>query len=118
MRFDYGPTGYSAEAEIHPAILVIAQSIRLAREAMQNAVKHAAATEINVHLAYTAEHVALTIADDGCGFALPEAAGPDTGHFGLSSMKERVQRLGGSIEIQGSPNHGTTIRARIPISPP
>lgn len=112
------PIHFQVEGADQPMpALVIAQCTRLVREAIHNALKHANAQQIRVHLCYAAGNFTLRICDDGVGFQLGSAAGPDTGHFGLSSMKERVQRLGGTIEITSSIGHGTTILATIPIRP-
>ena len=95
--------------------LVIAQCTRLVREAIHNALKHAKAQKIEVEAHHADKRLTLQIRDDGIGFQPEEAAGPDTGHFGLCSMRERVQRLGGSFEIVSQTGHGTTILANIPI---
>jgi signal transduction histidine kinase len=57
----------------------------------------------------------LTIRDDGRGFDPQVAASPDTGHFGLVGMEERVQRLGGSMEVASKPGQGCNIRFGIPM---
>lgn len=105
---------FSAE-ENEPAIpaLVIAQVIRIVRECIANALKHASPKVVRVTQRTTGEGVELTVSDDGCGFDPSAAAGPETGHFGLSGMKERAERLGGALKIVSEEGRGTTITLQI-----
>lgn len=85
----------------------------VAREALNNAVKHAGAHEVRIILRSDASGVALTLADDGCGFD-PTAQYP--GHLGLKSMSERAAALGGWVAIESAPGAGTTVSAWLPLS--
>jgi signal transduction histidine kinase len=85
---------------------------RIAQEAMQNAVKHARPSRLEVRLAREPEGLSLAVRDDGIGFD-PSAAYP--GHLGLRSMRERAERLGGTLEILSAPGRGTQVRAHIPL---
>jgi signal transduction histidine kinase len=78
----------------------------LAQEALNNALKHAAANSILVSLAQTSTTFTLKIHDDGCGF---DPASLPKGGFGLESMRQRAEKLGGQLEILASPGAGTTI---------
>jgi signal transduction histidine kinase len=88
----------------------------VAQEALHNAVHHAAARQIEV--VATGDAVAgsidLTVRDDGRGFTPGSQLGPDQGHFGLSGMRERIERLGGTLSIDSQPGSGTTVRAVVP----
>jgi len=89
---------------------------RMVQEAINNAIKHAHATRVEVSLKATKQGgLALTIADDGVGM---EACNVDqTNHFGLLGMRERVQALHGQFEVisnTASVNQGTTIQIVIP----
>ena len=88
----------------------------VAQEALHNAVHHAGARQIEV--VATGDAVAgsidLTVRDDGRGFTPGSQLGPDQGHFGLSGMRERIERLGGTLSIQSQPGSGTTVRAVVP----
>lgn len=84
--------------------------LRIAQEATSNAVRHAAAKKIEVHLTYDGDVVSLTISDDGVGFRTEDALATKVGHFGLRGIKSRAKKLGGSIDIQSAPGHGTVIR--------
>lgn len=85
---------------------------RIAQEALTNALKHADARRVTVHLAADEQHVLLEIRDDGCGFD-PTLVG-DNGGMGLVSMRERAQKLSGLFTIESSPGHGATVHVRIP----
>jgi signal transduction histidine kinase len=84
---------------------------RIAQEALNNALKHSQATEIDVRLHYDLQGVTLEISDDGAGFDLLESA--STGGFGLSGMRERATEMDGKLTIKSKPGHGTLIRAEV-----
>ncbi len=88
---------------------------RIAQEALYNIVKHAQAQRVMLRLHQAGVNVILEIEDDGVGFN-PTAAFP--GHLGLHSMRERAQRLGGTIEIKSTPAWGTSVRVSLPTLRP
>jgi signal transduction histidine kinase len=92
--------------------LVVAQVIRIVRECIANALKHASPNSIRVLHIMTEDALEISVSDDGSGFDPVSAAGPETGHFGLSGMRERVQRLGGELTLKSSKGSGTTIRLK------
>lgn len=98
--------------------LIIAQSVRLVREAVTNALKHARPRHVAVACEFTDAQLRLTIPDDGSGFDAAHAPGPETGHLGLTGMRERLQRLDGTLEVRSAPGQGTTITATVPIPKP
>jgi signal transduction histidine kinase len=77
-----------------------------------NAVKHSDAAHIWVDLTGGPSSVALTITDDGRGFDLN---GPPSAGLGLISMRERVESVGGVLEIHATPASGTRLRITVPI---
>lgn len=85
------------------------------QEAMHNALVHADCGQIVVTAEFEPRGgtVELVIADDGQGFALGREAGPTQGHFGLTGMRERIERLAGAFSIESSTGRGTTVRARV-----
>jgi signal transduction histidine kinase len=87
----------------------------VAQEAILNALAHADAGQIDVEADFdaTTGTVQLTIVDDGRGFVPGTQLGPDQGHFGLTGMRERIERLGGLFAIHSQPNAGTTVRAAV-----
>ncbi|MCX7431737.1 MAG: sensor histidine kinase [Planctomycetia bacterium] len=88
----------------------------VAQEALHNAVHHAGARQIEVVATgdAAAGSIDLTVRDDGRGFTPGSQLGPDQGHFGLSGMRERIERLGGTLSIDSQPGSGTTVRAVVP----
>lgn len=89
--------------------------MRVALEAVTNALKHAGAKHIGVHLDFGEERVELRVSDDGRGFNADELPPPTTGHFGLFGMRERAEKLHGELTIRSSPGNGTEIRLVVPI---
>ncbi len=85
---------------------------RIAQEAVVNAVRHAAPKRLEVRLERDAGQATLFVGDDGSGFD-PVAAPPDA-HYGLRSMRERAQELGGTLAVRSSPGHGTAVEVRVP----
>jgi len=86
---------------------------RVAQEALSNVVRHAKATHARVDLHF-GQQVVLTVTDDGCGIPAsgisPASAG---GHLGLIGMRERVDQVGGSLEVRAQTPHGTLVRAAL-----
>jgi len=87
------------------------QLFRIAQEAVANAIRHAHPTRIDLSVAYNDNQVALTIADNGCGFdpRAPINGSHDSEHFGLVTMRERAERVGGRLRIESVPGTGTTV---------
>jgi ligand-binding sensor domain-containing protein/two-component sensor histidine kinase len=81
--------------------------LRIAQEAMQNAVRHSGARTLSVTLDGTRERLRLSVNDDGSGFADEEA--PPIGHYGLIGMKERAAHIGAAFELTSERGRGTTI---------
>jgi signal transduction histidine kinase len=83
--------------------------LRIAQEALHNAVRHAGATRIAIRLA---QGPLLEVRDDGAGF---DPADPElrARHLGLTSMEERARRLGGGLSVDSGPG-GTTVRLEVP----
>jgi signal transduction histidine kinase len=86
---------------------------RIAQEALQNAVKHAQASEIEIALEPSGQGLLLTVRDDGVGFDLAEVT--DRFSLGLSSMRERAALVGGDLTINSRPGSGTTVTLTVPI---
>ncbi len=88
--------------------------LRIAQESLSNIGRHAAAAEVLVHLHYSADRLALTVQDDGCGFRYPAVRGMD-GHYGVRGMEERAAALGARFTIASSPGAGTTVTLVVPL---
>jgi signal transduction histidine kinase len=93
--------------------------LRTAQEALANVAKHARATRVGLTLSYMGDVVSLDVRDDGVGFA-PQARnghGSAEGGFGLTAMRQRVQSLAGTLEIESEPGGGTAVSASVPAIP-
>jgi signal transduction histidine kinase len=86
---------------------------RVLQEALQNCVKHSGAKRVEVQLQQDSEAVHLVVGDQGKGFDF-ETASRGKG-LGLTSMRERVRLLNGTISIDSKPNDGTLIQVRVPL---
>jgi signal transduction histidine kinase len=88
--------------------------LRVAQEALANALKHARATRITVHLDYQPAKVSLRVNDDGIGFDAANSSLSYSGHFGLLDMSERAEKMGGRYAMISAPGQGTEIRVEVP----
>ena len=86
---------------------------RAAVEALNNVVKHSGVTEARLELAFGGEEAILTVKDSGRGFDPEASRQPES--FGLLSMRERAEVLGGSMAVRSSPGHGTVVEVRLPL---
>ncbi len=100
--------------ELSPA--VEAELYHVAQEALNNALRHAEATSVTVHIRSEREDLVLEVVDDGRGFD-PDAV-RDQGGMGLTNMRERVEKLGGTLTILSQPGRGTTVQARVSSAAP
>jgi signal transduction histidine kinase len=84
---------------------------RMAEEALNNALKHAGATEVQVALTCRNQNLLLAVTDNGCGFDSAQIA-PG---FGLQGLRERAAELGGTLIVKTHPGGGTRVVARVPL---
>jgi signal transduction histidine kinase len=98
--------------QLHPEVEVAL--LRTGQEALANVAKHAAASRVGVTLSYMEDVVTLDVRDDGVGF---EPAAVDGTGFGLSGMRQRVQRVAGSLAVESAPGEGTAVSATVPAIP-
>ncbi|WP_433174203.1 sensor histidine kinase [Actinoallomurus sp. CA-150999] len=107
--------------------------LRTAQEALANVAKHARATKVGLTLSYMENEVALDVRDNGRGFepdrfgdGAPGArdedprrpdAGAQDGGFGLVAMRQRIESLSGTLQVESEPGVGTAISACIPAAP-
>jgi len=87
---------------------------RIAQESLNNVVRHAGASRIDVALAQSNMALTFTITDNGVGF-LPDLPRAESGGLGLLSMKERVALVGGTLTIESAIDTGTRLQASIPL---
>jgi signal transduction histidine kinase/PAS domain-containing protein len=86
----------------------------IAQEALNNALKHAAATSVTVHVRGEGDRVELEVVDNGTGFDLNTER--DRGGMGLVSMRERAEKLGGSLTVLSTPGEGTRVKVGVEVS--
>ncbi|MFP5020113.1 GAF domain-containing sensor histidine kinase [Pseudonocardia phyllosphaerae] len=89
---------------------------RIGQEGLQNVLKHAAAQQVLVRLAAGDHGVRLEIIDDGRGFAPHGEPGRDDG-YGMSSIRERAELIGGAAEVRSAPGEGTSVLVTVPDAP-
>lgn len=87
---------------------------RIVQEALENIVRHAAASRVELRLDIAATAVLLTVKDNGCGFVVDEMA-TDGRFWGLAGMRERAEMLGGTCRVDSVIGVGTTVAANIPL---
>jgi len=88
---------------------------RITQEALQNVSAHSGAQQARVWLNFELQCLILQVLDDGCGFDLAAVQHNGHGHFGLLSMRERAESLGGKLLIKTQPKQGTEVQVWIPI---
>jgi PAS domain S-box-containing protein len=88
---------------------------RILQEALTNVARHARASEVEIGLFMEPDAVILTINDDGRGITEDQIRGSQS--LGLVGMRERVRSLGGELTVEGTPEEGTTVTARVPLAP-
>jgi len=97
------PTRLTAELE--------AAVYRIVQEALTNATKHGGATRASVEILEDDRCVRIVVRDDGAGFE----PGARTDGFGLLGMRERVELLDGTLDVESAPGEGTTVAAVLPV---
>ena len=86
--------------------------LRIAQEAINNAIKHSHAEKVNLQLTFDSSAIQLRISDPGQGFALNKPAAE--GCFGLLGMNERAESMGGTLVVESKPGFGTEIILSLP----
>jgi signal transduction histidine kinase len=106
------------DGELPPLADFVAGNLLLViQEASHNAVKHANANLIEVFVSLDAggDRVTVLVRDNGVGFEVGSRPLASEGHFGIEGMRQRVQRMGGVLEIESEIELGTEVRAEIPL---
>jgi ligand-binding sensor domain-containing protein/signal transduction histidine kinase len=86
--------------------------LRIAQEALNNALAHGQARQVDLRLGYAPDGLRMTVSDDGRGFDPAHSPGVEAGRFGLAGMRERGAALG-TLAIESRPGHGTTVALTI-----
>lgn len=108
----------SADEGITPPPVVEVQLIGIIQEAMANIRKHAAATRVLVAIERDGEAARVSIRDDGQGFDPLMVAGGAHGVFGIETMRERAEAVGGKFTIASRPGEGTLVEVELPLTAP
>ncbi|HLE91887.1 MAG TPA: sensor histidine kinase [Anaerolineales bacterium] len=89
---------------------------RIIQESLNNVIKHAQASHVNIRLCFEERNVRIHVWDNGVGFDLDQAQQKSTSRptLGLAGMEERAALLGGNVSIQSRPGYGTQVEALIP----
>ncbi len=92
-------------------------AFRIVQEAVNNTLRHASAARITVSVRADAKRLLLSVRDDGRGFDVAEALqrAANGRHLGLLGMRERVEAMGGQLEIESTVGQGTEVRASVPL---
>jgi signal transduction histidine kinase len=86
---------------------------RIGLEAIQNTIKHAHATQVDLCLSVGQNTVTMDVRDNGLGFNTTEEF---PGHLGLQTMRERAEELGGTFAVASQPNQGTLVQVVLPLA--
>ena len=108
IGFELAGSPYSCSTNVEEQVL------RIAQEAVINAVQHSEASRVKVALLYEGNELQLEVSDDGVGFDQAAQAATLNRHYGLKTMNERAEDAGGRISITSSRDAGTTVTVSIP----
>jgi ligand-binding sensor domain-containing protein/signal transduction histidine kinase len=109
VHLDVGGIRKQLPAEVEDNLL------RIVREACNNTIKHAGAKDIRIHLKYKSLKVELAIEDNGKGFDTTKITPKRDSGFGLTSMRERAEKMRGKIRYSSTAGKGTLILVTVPI---
>jgi signal transduction histidine kinase len=114
------PDGIEILLDLHPVPAIpphITHHLRMiAQESITNALKHAQATQITLHLSSTSKLLTLRITDNGRGFDASSETRGKAGHFGCIGIRERVRKIGAEADWQSQPGQGTSVVVTLPVT--
>ncbi|HET9212969.1 MAG TPA: GAF domain-containing sensor histidine kinase [Thermoanaerobaculia bacterium] len=94
------------------------QLLRIVQESLANVRKHANATAVTLSVAQGDSALRVTIEDNGAGFTPGELGRAELPRFGLSTMRERAETIGGTFQLDSNPGSGTRVTIELPSPPP
>jgi signal transduction histidine kinase len=98
----------SVEGEVFSVPPTVSRELLMVvREAVYNSALHANARQIDIQVRYEPKRLALSVMDDGIGFDI--AKPPTQGHYGITGMRERMQRVSGVFHLHSAPDSGTRV---------
>lgn len=89
----------------------------IARESLNNALKHARATVVTIEASVSQDRLLLRVADNGRGFDAERDSRGKSGHFGCIGIRERARKIGATVVWQSAPGSGTTVTLTLPLNP-
>jgi signal transduction histidine kinase len=89
--------------------------IRVGREALRNAAKHARGANVTLTLGAEEDEAFVMVADNGPGFDPASALGPVDGHIGLALLADAAEGVGGRLDLRSRPGRGTTVKLTVPV---
>ena len=107
IRFDVRRSCFD-DTTIHATLCII-------RELVSNAIRHGRATRVQVAGEYHGGELCFSVRDNGAGFDPSNRAGTAQGHFGLDGVRERAERLDGTVEVLSEPGKGTKVKVKLKI---
>ena len=110
LKFDFR---YIRESDHALSFDVTVAVFRIVQEGINNILKHASATHVDLNILDKEDEIYVLLKDNGKGF---NPASPNHTGLGLRSMTERAKLLGGNVDIHSEPDEGTTVEARIPLA--
>ena len=98
-----------------PALAAV-QVTRIVQEALTNVRKHAQASAVTVTMTAEGGRLVVRVTDDGCGFDVAAIQAEPGARFGLETMRERAESIGGSLDVASAPGKGTTVSLAVPVT--
>jgi signal transduction histidine kinase len=111
-RIDFRVIVEGQPRPLHP--LLRDEIYRIGREALVNALRHARAKKIAIEVEYSSSRLRILVHDDGCGIDPQVLHSGRDGHWGLSGMRERAERIGGGLHVWSGAAAGTEIELSVP----
>jgi signal transduction histidine kinase len=105
-----------SEASIHLAPEIEIAAYRIAQESLNNVAGHAQAQHVFIHVHLELSRLCLVVEDDGVGFDPETVHAAESREMGLIGMRERAQSIGGQLQVQSAPGHGTRITLQVPLA--
>ncbi len=114
-------SGIPSTVEIHGTYRPLTPKIenellRIAQEALTNAIRHAEPKLIRVDVTYDNRKLRMTIADDGHGFMVPPKASTSNGHYGLQGMRERAEQIDAKFSVHSAIGSGTIVSVETAVN--
>ncbi|OYW75930.1 MAG: hypothetical protein B7Z37_11050 [Verrucomicrobia bacterium 12-59-8] len=113
------PNAPALKLDLHPIPPIpspVSHHLRMiAQEAITNALKHAQATAITLHLSATADAITLRLTDNGQGLSSSAATTGQPGHFGCMGIRERCRKINANVDWQSQPKQGTVVTVLLPL---